>query len=176
MPLYQGALNRGRGNEGEPDQLAPRHYRRQQRHRRLGNEDDHDTIRWLLQHLEQAVGRLGRHGFGVRQDVDFPPALVRGIDDLPPQRQYLLDADAGLGGILRVEHPAACDVDDTDIRMLARGNQGARAALAAGIAVRALAVQELRKRDRGAMPADAPRANEQVGVRYPAAADGRPQQ
>src|SRR5439155_19340380 len=47
---------------------------------------------------------------------------------------------------------------------------------AAGIAVRALADEELRIRDRGAMPADAPRVNEQVDVRCPAAADDRPEQ
>ena len=128
-----------------------------------GGEDEDDVARWLLERLQQRVGRRGREHVDLVDDVDLPAprGAQAGVGDEVPH-----GVDAVVGGCIELVHIERAPLGDLD----ARGADTARFAVD-----RLLAVERLGQDAGGRRLAGAAGPAEEVGVRHPFVADGAPQ-
>ncbi len=153
--------DRGGADAAQVEALAARHDGRGDLLRLGRGEDELHVRRRLLEGLEQGVeGRDGEHVHFV-DDVDLERAARGGVADVVAQVADLVHAVVGRAVDLQHVHAGAG-------RDLAAGVAG----IAGGGGGPLPAVERLGEDPRYGRLADAPRADEQVGVRDPPALDG----
>ena len=163
------------GQRRHVDAAAARPHRLRQPRRRIRHQHHRDTVRRLLQRLQEGVGGIGRHGVGGVDHEDAAPALVgveRGVDLEPPD---LADADRGAVLVGVVRHPAdAARRDGLDIGVAPPRDAPAGGAVAAGVALPGRArgaVERLRQRRRQLRLAHLRRPRQEQRVRQAPARD-----
>ncbi len=152
-----------RAQEPELEMLGPAPDGRWHLLRVRGRQHEDDVARWLLQRLQQGVGRRRRQHVDLVDDVHLPTSR-RAQSGMGHEIAHGIDAVVGR----RIEL--------VDIEGAALGDLDARRADATGLAVDGrLAVERLGQNPRRGRLARPPRPAEEVGVRDPVVPNGAAQ-